>query len=68
MTNKSLNIYKTIISYCLKCRKNTESKNPKVLKTKKGRIINAFIKSIHRVIVKKSKFLKEQEEARGIIM
>ena len=25
---------------CLKCRKNTESKNPKVVKTKKGRIIS----------------------------
>ena len=29
--------------YCLKCRKNTESKNPKVPKTKK-RKNNAFIK------------------------
>ena len=26
-------------SYCLKCRKNTESKNPKVIKKKKRRII-----------------------------
>ena len=25
-------------SYCLKCRKNTEGKNPKVVKTKNGRI------------------------------
>ena len=24
--------------YCLKCRKNTESKNPKVARTKNGRI------------------------------
>ena len=33
-------IYKTILSYyCLKCRKDTESKNPKVVKTKNGRII-----------------------------
>ena len=31
MTNKML-------SYCLKCR-NTESKNPKVVKTKIGRIM-----------------------------
>ena len=23
-----------MLSYCLKCRKNTESKNPKVVKTK----------------------------------
>ena len=27
-------MYKTTLSYCLKCRKDTESKNPKVLKTK----------------------------------
>ena len=25
--------------YCFKCRKNTESKNPKVTKAKNGRII-----------------------------
>ena len=25
-----------MLSYCLKCRKNTESKNPKVVKTKKA--------------------------------
>ena len=28
-----------MLSYCLKCRKNTESKNPKVLKSKSGRIM-----------------------------
>ena len=28
-----------MLSYCLKCRKNTESKNPKVVKTKNGRIM-----------------------------
>ena len=27
-------MYKTTLSYCLKCRKDTESKNPKVVKTK----------------------------------
>ena len=27
------------MSYCLKCRKNTESKNKTVIKTKNGRII-----------------------------
>ena len=26
-----------MLSYCLKCRKNTESKNPKELPTKNGR-------------------------------
>ena len=28
-----------MLSYCLKCRKNTESKIPKVVRTKNGRII-----------------------------
>ena len=28
-----------MLSYCLKCRKNTESKNPKIAMTKKGRIM-----------------------------
>ena len=28
-----------MLSYCLKCRKNTESKNPKFVKTKNGRIM-----------------------------
>ena len=29
--------YKTMISYCLKCKKNTESMNPKVIKTRNDR-------------------------------
>ena len=28
-----------MLSYCLKCRKNKESKHPKVARTKKGRIM-----------------------------
>ena len=28
-----------MLSYCLKCRKNTESKNPKAARTKNGRIM-----------------------------
>ena len=28
-----------MLSYCLKCRKNTESKNPKLVKSKNGRIM-----------------------------
>ena len=39
--------------YCLKCWKNPESKNPKVLRTKNGRIM-LLSKS------KKLEFLKEQ--------
>ena len=28
-----------MLSYCLKCKKNTESKNPVIVKTKNGRIM-----------------------------
>ena len=28
-----------MLLYCLKCRKNTESKNPKVVNTKNGRLM-----------------------------
>ena len=48
-----------MLSSCLKCRKNTESKKPKVDKIKNGRIML----SSNCVIcgVKKSRFIKEQE-------
>ena len=28
-----------MLSYCLRCRENTESKDPEVVKTKNGRIM-----------------------------
>ena len=28
-----------MLSYCLKCRKNKQSKNPEVMKTENGRIM-----------------------------
>ena len=61
MTNKILNyIYvKTMLSYCLKCRKNTESKNPKVVKTKNGRIM--LLSNLQCVIVKNSNLLKSKK-------
>ena len=45
--------------YCLKCRKNTESKNVKVAKTKNGRIM--LLSKCAVCNSKKSIFLKEQE-------
>ena len=53
-----------MLSYCLKCRKNTESKNPKVLRTKNGRIM--LLSKCALCNSKKLKFLKEQE-ARGLL-
>ena len=45
-------------SYCLKCWKNTETKNPKVHQRKN----NAFIKMCSACMCsKKSKFIKDQE-------
>ena len=46
-------------SYCLKCRKNTESKNLKVVKTKNGRIM--FLLKCEVCDSKKSNFIKQQE-------
>ena len=48
-----------MLFYCLKCRKNTDNKNPKVVKAKKGRIM-----LLSKCVVcnsKKSKFIKKQE-------
>ena len=48
-----------MISYRLKRRKNTESKNPKVVRTKIGRIILLLKRPVCNS--KKSKFIKEKE-------
>ena len=47
-----------MLSYCLKCRKNTESKNPKVVRIKIGRIM--LLSKCAVCDSKKSKFIKEQ--------
>ena len=53
-----------MLSYCLKCKKNTESINPKVSKTTNGK---AMILSTCAICgSKKSKFIKEQE-AKGLL-
>ena len=57
-------MYKAILLYCFKCRKNTESKKEKVAKAKKRRrkILSkrAFFNS------KRSRFFEEQE-ASGLL-
>ena len=47
-----------MFSYCFKCRKNTESKKPKVLKTKNGRTMFSLNYAVYDS--KKSEFIKEQ--------
>ena len=51
-----------MLSHCLKCRKNTEAKNPKVVKTKKGRIM--LLSKGGLCDSKISKFIREQEATR----
>ena len=43
----------------MKCRKNTESKKPKVVRTAKGKIM--LLSKCEVCDSKKSKFIKEQE-------
>ena len=51
-----------MLSYCFKCRKNTESKNPIVARTKNGRIM--LLSTCALCDSKKSKFIKWQEASR----
>ena len=53
-----------MLSYCLKCWQNTDSKNLKVVKTKNGRIMLLSKCSVSNS--KKLKFFKEQE-AKGLL-
>ena len=53
-----------MLSYCLKCRKNTESKNSKVVRAKNGRIM--LLSKCEVCDCKKSNFIKERE-ARGLL-
>ena len=48
-----------MLSYCLKCRKNTESKNSKVVRTKNGRIMP--LSKCEVCDSNKWKFIKQQE-------
>ena len=50
---------KTMLSYCLKCRKNTKSKNPKAGRTKNGRIM--LYQIMQFVIVKNRNLLKSKK-------
>ena len=48
-----------MLPYCLKCRKNTESKNLKVVRTKNGKMM--LLSKCEAYDIKKSKFIKEQD-------
>ena len=51
-------------TYCTKCRKNTESLNSKIFKTKNSRLIMQSKCPVCRI--RKSRFVKEQE-AKGLL-
>ena len=53
-----------MLLYCLKCRKDTETKSPKLVKTKNVRIMFLLKRAVCGS--KKSKFIKEQE-ASGLL-
>ena len=53
-----------MLSYCLKCKKNTESINPKVLKTTNGKTM--ILSTCALCDSKKSKFIKVQQ-AKGLL-
>ena len=53
-----------MLSYCLKCKKNTESINPKVTKTINGKTM--ILSKCAICDSKKSKFIKEQQ-AKGLL-
>ena len=48
-----------MLSYCLKCKKNTERINPKVSKTTNGKLM--ILSKCTICGSKKSKFIKEQQ-------
>ena len=48
-----------MLSYCLKCRKNTKSKSPKVVRTKNRTIM--LLSKCEMCEIKKSKFIKDKE-------
>ena len=53
-----------MLSYCLKCKRNTESINPNVLKTTNGKAI--ILSKCAICGSKNSKFTKQQE-AKGLL-
>ena len=50
-------------TYCVRCRKDTENIDPKMVRTKINRLVMQSKCSVSEI--KKSRFLKEQE-ARGL--
>ena len=53
-----------MLTYCLKCKRNTKNIDSKMLKTKNGRLMLSSKRAV--CVSKKSIFVKEQE-AKGLL-
>ena len=51
-------------TYCVKCRKDTENIDPKIVRTKNNRLVMQSTCSVCRM--KRSRFVKEQE-SKGLL-
>ena len=58
-------MYKTMLSYCLKCKKNAENVNQRVSKTSNGKTM--ILSKCAICSSKISKFIKEQE-VKGLLV
>ena len=58
-SNDTSTIYKTILSYCLKSKKNTERKNPKIVRKKQGKImlLSKYVIVRNRILLHNKKLL-----------
>ena len=54
-----------MLPYCLKCKEKTDCKNPRIVKTKDGRI--TVLSNCSVCNSKKSRFIKDQE-AKGLLV
>ena len=57
--------YKTTLSYSLNCKKNTETINPKVCATTNGKTM--ILSKCAICGSKKSKLIRKQQEAKGLL-
>ena len=53
-----------MLNYSLKCKKDTENANLKVIKTENGRA--CYTQNVPYMVIKKSRFIKEQD-AKGLL-
>ena len=55
-----------MLTYCVKCRKDTENIDPKMVRTKNNRLIMQSKCPVCGIVICESRFVKEQE-AKGLL-